>query len=690
MTTHHTSFCRATLLLITQLVCASAFALDSIEITLGDLQGEGWQASAATLQIRLLPGSEHAGAISLKSITLPDPIGRVDDVRIQCDQLTHSAAGTACAGRINIAHLMGEPIRGRISVQHDSASNQVSLTLKDIGLAGGVWQIAGQSQAQGWNLELAARQVSGEGLVGLLRRLGYSVEQQFTAELNLTANLQGAAVGVETVRFQIAGEHINFANSVGTQASENLKLELSGKAKRTAATWHADVDAQFDAGALFIDPLYFEFSAQKPAQLKLTGDWHAERQRLHLQSMTLEHKGVARAQGELLLNLANEAALERVNVDILDAQLPAAFDTYIQPWIRGQLGDVLKTAGRFTGHYAYQAGADSVVRLALNHVDIEDPQQRFGFTDLSGVIDWSSDATPRVTELGWRSGSLYRLELGAAQLAVKSRGTEFELREPVEIPLFDGKLMIEDLALSDPGEDDMRWRFDGLLTPVSMEAVSAALGWPAFGGQLSGMIPAVNYADQRLEIGGVLLVKAFDGALTVHNLRLEEPFGRVPRLNADLALDNLDLEALTETFSFGKIQGRLDGYVNQLEMQSWLPVAFDARFATPEDDDSRHRISQKAVDNLSSIGGGVGGALSRSFLGVFEEFPYDKIGISCRLKNGVCAMGGVMPAANGYYLVKGRLLPPRIDVVGYANQVDWHTLIDRLKSITLEQGPTIE
>ena len=125
-------------------------------------------------------------------------------------------------------------------------------------------------------------------------------------------------------------------------------------------------------------------------------------------------------------------------------------------------------------------------------------------------------------------------------------------------------------------------------------------------------------------------------------------------------------------------------------MQAWQPVAFDARFATPEDDNSRHRISQKAVDNLSSIGGGVGGALSRTFLGVFEEFPYDKIGLSCRLENGVCAMGGVAPAANGYYLVKGRFLPPRIDVVGYANQVDWHTLIDRLKSVTLEQGPTIE
>ncbi len=690
MTIHYTSLCRATLFLIAQLVCASSYALESIEIALGDLQGDGWLARSVTLQIQLLPGTEHAGAITLESITLPKPIGRVDDVRIQCDQLTHSEAGTACTGRLKIAHLLGEPISGRVMVQHDSASNQVQLKLNDVGLAGGVWQIKGRSQAQGWNLDLAAQQVSGESLVGLLRRLGYVVEQQVSAQLNLTATLQGAADGVDAVRFQVLGEQLNYANSVGTQASENLNLELRGQVQRKAATWHAEVDAVFGAGALFIDPMYFEFAKASPAHLNVKGDWNAGTQQLHLQSMSLEHAGVARAQGELLMNLAQPNPLQRVTVEILDAQLPTAFDTYIQPWIRGQLGDALKTAGRFTGRYSYQAGADSAVHVALDKVDIDDPQQRFGFENLSGVIDWSSDATPRVSELGWQSGSLYRLALGPTQLAVKSQGTDFELREPVMVPLLDGKLMIDDLALSNPGEEDMRWRFDGVLTPVSMEAVCEALGWPAFGGQLSGMIPAVRYADKRLEIGGVLLVKAFDGALTVRNLRLEEPFGRVPRLNADLELDNLDLEALTKTFSFGKIQGRLGGYVKQLQMQAWQPVAFDARFATPEDDDSRHRISQKAVDNLSSIGGGVGGALSRSFLGVFEEFPYDRLGLSCRLKNGVCAMGGVAPVANGYYIVKGRFLPPRIDVVGYADQVDWHTLIDRLKSVTLEQGPVIK
>lgn len=690
MTTHRMFCFRVTLLWMALAGCMPASALESIEIALGDLQGDGWQAHNARLQLQLLPGSDHAGAITLESITLPAPLGRIDDVLIQCDQLRHSAVGTSCVGRLAIAHLLGEPIRGRVKVEHSSASNQVKLSLNDVGLANGVWQIEAHSQAQGWSLELAARQVSGEALVGLVRRFGYNVEYQLSARLNLTANLQGDLEGANNVRLHLIGEQVDFANPLGTQASEKLSIEVRGQGQRRAQNWHADLDARFGAGGLFVDPMYFEFGPEHPAQLTLTLDWNAALQQLQLPAMRLVHTGIARAQGALQMNLAQESPLAQVSVDIAEARLPAAFDTYIQPWIRGQLGDALRTSGGFTGHYSYQDGADTALRVVLKDIDIEDPQQRFGFTQLSGTIDWGTDAAQRTTELSWQSGSLYRLALGPTQLAVKSQGTRFELREPVAVPLLDGQLMIDELALSSSSDDDLSWRFDGLLTPVSMEALSNALGWPQFGGQLSGMIPAVRYANQRLEIGGVLLVKAFDGALTVRNLRLEEPFGRAPRLNADLALDNLDLEALTQTFSFGKIQGRLDGYVNNLQMQSWQPVAFDARFETPEDDNSRHRISQKAVDNLSSIGGGVGGALSRSFLGVFEEFPYDRIGLSCRLKNGVCVMGGVAPAANGYYIVKGRFLPPRIDVVGYANQVDWHTLIDRLKSVTLEQGPVIK
>jgi hypothetical protein len=116
-------------------------------------------------------------------------------------------------------------------------------------------------------------------------------------------------------------------------------------------------------------------------------------------------------------------------------------------------------------------------------------------------------------------------------------------------------------------------------------------------------------------------------------------------------------------------------------------VAFDADFRTPSGDRSRHRISQRAVDNLTSLGGGVGGALSRSFLRMFESFSYDAIGLSCRLARGVCRMDGLEESNGGYTIVRGGGLP-RIDVVGYSREVDWDVLVQRLRRIT-EQGPAV-
>ena len=101
-------------------------------------------------------------------------------------------------------------------------------------------------------------------------------------------------------------------------------------------------------------------------------------------------------------------------------------------------------------------------------------------------------------------------------------------------------------------------------------------------------------------------------------------------------------------------------------------------------------ISQKAVDNISNLGGaGISGALSRSFLRFFEEFGYDRIGISCRLENGICEMGGVGPADGGYYLVKGGGIP-RIDIVGFNRNTDWNVLLGKLKQIAAGVSPVVE
>jgi hypothetical protein len=195
-----------------------------------------------------------------------------------------------------------------------------------------------------------------------------------------------------------------------------------------------------------------------------------------------------------------------------------------------------------------------------------------------------------------------------------------------------------------------------------------------------------------ITLGAALKAQVFNGEVAISDLRLEQPFGNWPRFAANIAFDNLDLEPITSAFEFGRITGRISGSINGLQLFNWQPVAFAADLHTPVGDRSRHRISQRAVENIGSMGGGGAGitqALSSGLLRYFEDFNYDRLGISCRLQNDICHMDGVAAAPHGgYYLVQGKGLP-RIDVIGDARRVDWPRLLRQLIAITQSGGPVV-
>jgi hypothetical protein len=162
---------------------------------------------------------------------------------------------------------------------------------------------------------------------------------------------------------------------------------------------------------------------------------------------------------------------------------------------------------------------------------------------------------------------------------------------------------------------------------------------------------------------------------------MRDPLGIAPRLTGNMRFRNLDLGILTHTFSFGAMEGRLDGDVNNLELANWKPVKFDASFQSSPGN-YRKKISQRAVENISSLGGaGAAAAVQRSVLRFFENFNYAKIGLSCKLRGDICEMGGIESTDGGYIIVKGSGIPS-ITVLGYNRTVGWGELLDRIKRVT--------
>jgi hypothetical protein len=225
------------------------------------------------------------------------------------------------------------------------------------------------------------------------------------------------------------------------------------------------------------------------------------------------------------------------------------------------------------------------------------------------------------------------------------------------------------------------------LEALDLGSLSQRLGWPDFEGTLGGTLPNALYERNRVSFEGGLAMQLFGGEVRIDDLALERPFGVAPSLAANVRFQDIDLAPLTGAFGFGEITGRLDGRIRDLRLVDWTPVAFDARLLTDRNWEGSRRISQRAVQDISDLGGsGLVAGLQARLLRTFDDFGYDRIGIGCVLKDNRCAMTGLKKRGDGYVIIDGRGLP-RIEVVGFRRSVDWPTLVSRLKDAT--EGDTL-
>jgi hypothetical protein len=488
---------------------------------------------------------------------------------------------------------------------------------------------------------------------------------------------------------------LGFSNAAGTLAGERVDGSFSVEARADGtAVLAARGNLQLAGGEAYSDPVFLDFGAHA-ASVRFAGRLDTADLRLDASEFVLDHAGILRAHGSATLDFGGSALLPEADIALESLDLAGALPAYAQPFLIDSAFRDVAGDGIVRGEVEIRGSLPARAALTFEDVTVASPTAAVSLAGLHGSLNWFDDATRTrlagsiddaafESRLAWDSGRLWGLELGAADLPFATTGRHFRLLEPAAIPVFDGALAIDTLRVRHAGTDEMYVRFDAAIRPIDVALLSRAFGWPEFQGTLEGEIPGLQMREGVVTLDGALEARVFDGRVAVRDLRLSEPLGKYPRLFANIGIDDLDLELVTRTFEFGSITGRLSGYISDLETFDWMPEACDAFLYTPPDDRSRHRISQRAVTNLSSIGGGSGGgvaaALQGGFLRFFDDFGYDRLGLSCRLANDVCVMGGVMPAPGGYYIVKGAGLP-RINVIGSQSRVAWTTLVRQLGAV---------
>lgn len=666
------------LLLSALLIAPRLSAVEGLELHLDTLAGAGWQARNITVHLDKLDAASASLHLAIGQLDLPEPLGKLKDLQLDCAALQLRDDELNCSqAQLHLKAAWLDRDHSTIAFSYRPVERAFTLAVRDARLAAGTMTFTARGDNSGWRIDY--------DLAGIdLARLPPYLKQQAgltaaSGRASLRGSLSGADAKPGAFSVQANLQTLAFATPDGANAGEALNIQGTASGQRDGGDWHVQSKLTLHDGTLCIKTCW-ELPAD-PLALDAKANWSARAQRLDVTRLNFRQTSLGQGAATLQLRLGKTLLVNAFTLHLAPSRWERLYSTYLQPLLIGTALEAVAAQGSVAADIDYHATALSTAHVRLGAVNLEDQAGRFGIKGLAGDIAWRSDTVAQQSVLRWDAAHVYKLTLGAASVQVQTQAQSLRLQNAVHLPILDGQLDIEHFALQHEPGKPLNWHFDGLLKPVSMQAFSAAVGWPVMHGKLSGMIPGVSYTEGELRIGGILLIRVFDGAITVRDLRIARLFDVAPSLRADIKLDNLDLDALTRTFAFGSIQGRFSGQVDNLQLINWRPVAFAAGFATPVDDRSRHRISQRAVESISQIGGGgIGGVLSRSFLRVFDEFSYDRIGVSCTLRNGVCTMDGVAPAAQGYYLVKGGGLP-RIDIVGYAHRVDWDTLLERLSGV---------
>ena len=518
--------------------------------------------------------------------------------------------------------------------------------------------------------------------------LNWQIEGDVVLVLSLSASI--ADFNRQTVQYDLRLEDVTGELTGASTAFEGLNINIKALIHSHQNHLKGNVSLSFDKGLLAVDNLLLEPVA---GAIQVATNFSTDQQYLRLTGFTLDDPGGLQVKiPSAKFHLKNYDSQHQLELNVDASSLSHVYSAWVQPAVYDTALENLEIEGRASAAIKIKDQQIQELSLDIKNVSLTDKQGRFSVYELSSHLTGSNNFEEGKLSLTWQGAELYRLLLGQSDLAFDIDNKNLTVTSPFTIPLYDGELKVFQLSMKDMQGDNPAVIFDGILTPVNLSSLSSSMGWPTLDGSISGVIPSVRYENSELNVDGILLARAFDGTFKIQHLKISDLLSPLPRLSADFSVDQLDLEKLTRAFDFGRMEGKLSGHITGLNMVAWKANAFDAFFYTPENDDSRHIISQRAVDNLTSLSGSdIGSVLSRSYLRFFENFRYDKLGVGCILRNNICQMSGIEAASgSAYYIVKGGLLPPRLDIIGYSYEVDWNDLLGRLERVMSDNAPVIQ
>lgn len=669
---------RLILSIVFVLTSCTASALDSVSLDVGILEANNWKLEGIQIALTDLAKSPQKLTLSIDKLSLPLPFNDLSLINIHCSAFTWQNEELLCTqGRAQMQSKRWQSPGANFSFHIKEKHSSLKLT--DLQLADGSVSIAAEERGDQWQIQINAKTVDGALIQKLFQPVNFELKN---GDIDFKLNASGNYELIRDFTLDTKLNGLTVQTKDGRFATERATLQSKLEAHKHRGLWQWQSHSNFKGGALYIEPLYLEANGQSVV-LDAQGNWSDQNKRAEIQSASYKHAKALELNGSAIVQYDKGVKLEKADLSLHSDDLQKLSAIYLKSFFEQTAFQGITFAGSVNADLSIAQNSLTAITATVNKFAVKDTAERIKVENGAGTIYWPSDETfNRPSTLAWQQLQIYALPVGPSRLSFLSRASSFKLLEKTRLPFLGGVIAINQLGWEAKNQQEPEVYFAGSLNNVSLEQWSKALNWTPLAGTITGNIPRVEYSNKTLKLGGEINIKVFDGDIKITKLASSGLFTDFPKFSSELEINNLDLDQLTGKFKFGGITGKLSGFVRQLTMENWHPVTFYAWLGTPDDDDSRHRISQKAVKNIASIGGGgASDILSRSFLSVFETFGYDKIGLGCYLHDGVCQLMGVEARPQGYAIITGGGLP-RIEVIGYNPRLDWNVLMERLKRIS--------
>lgn len=685
-------FTTALVILLWLVNSSQLLAIERITLSIGELHGQQGVIKNLSSEALFKPNRKLDIRLHSSQVELKHPFSHLQSITLHCPAFSLKQYATHCQNGTltidgNILKQLTIPFN--LNLSRNQSGN--ALEIPAVPFAAPDSQLSYNWNTTYKTINSKIDALSLKAFAGYLQKLGLSVSSG-------TASLNGGVImradQHQLSDFTLAGKQLSLQTEDATKAIEKLNLQSIIQAATENGVTRGNAEIRMNGGELYLEPLYLSLQDDVlSAQSRFVLD--QQQRTLTLNDLSVYHFPTVAITGSLATSLDQAYPPKHAHINVQIYHLANLFNQFIAPFLKTSSTKpvVSDTQGLIQSHIEF---ADSQpVNLSLSTADLSATytfnQKNFRIDHANIALNWKPDHCTDNSFVHWESAQFSKIPLPRTVLRFMACGKQINFERHVTLPLLDGEMQFEHLDLKQLEDGSIDFSFATEIRNISLVALSEALDLPPLDGYLSASIPSVRLEQGGLRLDSSILIHAFGGKVEIQHLQIDGMLGSYPILTADIHVEKLDLGKLSKRFAFGNIEGKLNGSIKGLRIENQKLIAFDAEFSTPENRILPYSISQKAVENIASLGGNnPADLLSRGVLKLFESFFYSRLGFSCKLRNNVCQLNGIASAQNkGFYLVKGSLAP-QINIIGFNRQVNWSELANRLKRITSQSAPVIQ